>query len=80
MGSILSFLFYFINTSGAFVDTDWGLSFVVPGLIIIGFGIIVWLFLIARPAGLLLMMFFDILKLSYAECKRKIGVENKHEV
>ena len=37
---------------GAFVDTDWGLSFVVPGIIIIVFGIIMWLFLVPRPEGL----------------------------
>ena len=52
MGYILSFLFFFVNTSGAFVDTDWGLSFVVPGLIIFAMGVIIWLFLIAKPAGL----------------------------
>ena len=37
---------------GAFVDTDWGLSFVVPGIIIIVFGIIMWLFLVPRPEGM----------------------------
>ena len=37
---------------GAFVDTDWGLSFVVPGIIIIVFGIIMWLFLVPRPEGI----------------------------
>ena len=29
----------------------WGLSFVVPGLIIIFFGIVMWLFLVPRPEG-----------------------------
>ena len=37
---------------GAFVDTDWGLSFIVPGIIIIVFGIIMWLFLVPRPEGM----------------------------
>ena len=41
-----------IHILGAFVDTDWGLSFVVPGIIIIGFGIIMWLFLVPRPEGM----------------------------
>ena len=37
---------------GAFVDNDWGLSFIVPGIIIIVFGIIMWLFLVPRPEGM----------------------------
>ena len=41
-----------IHILGAFVDTDWGLSFVVPGIIIIVFGIIMWLFLVPRPEGM----------------------------
>ena len=36
---------------GAFVDDDWGLSFVVPGLIIMGNGVLLWLFMVPRPEG-----------------------------
>ena len=42
---------YFCYQLGAFVDTDWGLSFVAPGVIIIVFGIVMWLFLVPRPEG-----------------------------
>jgi hypothetical protein len=52
MISIISYSSY--KNSGAFVDDDWGLSFVVPGLIIVGMGVVVWLFLVAKPEGLLI--------------------------
>ncbi|GFR64303.1 sugar phosphate exchanger 2 [Elysia marginata] len=35
--------------AGAFVETNWGLSFVVPGVIIGGMGILVFLFLVPHP-------------------------------
>ncbi|XP_064650598.1 glucose-6-phosphate exchanger SLC37A2-like [Lineus longissimus] len=34
---------------GVFVDKQWGLSFIVPGIIIFCMGIIVWLFLVPSP-------------------------------
>ena len=36
--------------AGAFVKHQWGLSFIVPGAIIAGLGIVVFLFLIPDPA------------------------------
>ncbi|GFO46624.1 glucose-6-phosphate exchanger slc37a2 [Plakobranchus ocellatus] len=35
--------------AGAFVETNWGLSFVVPGIIIASLGILVFLFLVPHP-------------------------------
>lgn len=35
--------------AGAFVETNWGLSFVVPGIIIGGMGVLVFLFLVPHP-------------------------------
>ncbi|CAL1542317.1 unnamed protein product [Lymnaea stagnalis] len=35
--------------AGAFVETSWGLSFVIPGVIIISVGILVFLFLVPHP-------------------------------
>lgn len=32
--------------AGAFVEDEWGMSFVVPGLIIIAVGVLVFLFLV----------------------------------
>jgi sugar phosphate permease len=34
---------------GVFVDSAWGLSFIIPGIIIFVMGIIVWLFLVPSP-------------------------------
>ncbi|XP_059176325.1 glucose-6-phosphate exchanger SLC37A2-like [Physella acuta] len=35
--------------AGAFVEDEWGMSFVVPGLIIIAVGVLVFLFLVPHP-------------------------------
>ena len=37
--------------AGHFVDTNWGLSFIVPGLIIFFFGFVIWMFLPSKPEG-----------------------------
>ena len=34
---------------GAFVEDDWGLSFMVPGMIIGAAGFIIWLFMVPKP-------------------------------
>ncbi|XP_072165938.1 glucose-6-phosphate exchanger SLC37A2-like [Diadema setosum] len=47
LGNILGSL-----VAGAFVDRAWGWSFVVPGFIIAGMGIIVFLFLIVYPTDI----------------------------
>ena len=39
-------------TPGAFVDDDWGLSFVIPGIMIMALAIILWLFLVPSPDGM----------------------------
>lgn len=36
--------------ASAFVEYDWGLSFAVPSLIIVGLGLVVFLLLAAQPA------------------------------
>jgi len=38
--------------AGRFVDTDWGLSFAVPGLVIAAMGVIVWFVLPVQPSDL----------------------------
>jgi len=38
--------------AGSFVDTDWGLSFIAPGLIITVMGVLVWFWLPVKPADL----------------------------
>ena len=35
--------------SGLFVTDDWGLSFIIPGIIIGAVGLIHWLFLVPKP-------------------------------
>ena len=35
--------------TGYYVSDDWGMSFIVPGLLIAGCGLLVWLFMIAKP-------------------------------
>ena len=37
--------------AGYFVETNWGLSFVVPGLIIAAFGVVIFIFLPSCPHG-----------------------------
>lgn len=44
LGNILGALI-----AGAFVETNWGLSFIVPGMIIVSVAIVVYLFLIPHP-------------------------------
>src|SRR5699024_8231220 len=43
--------------AGAFVDHNWGLSFIVPGLICIGTALMVFLFLIPSESLLVMMEF-----------------------
>ena len=38
-----------ILLSGVYVETNWGWSFMVPGLIIAFFGIVNWFFLVPNP-------------------------------
>lgn len=45
IGNILGSL-----VAGAFVDTNWGLSFVIPGIIIASVGVIIFIFLIPHPS------------------------------
>ena len=47
------FYYYFCFDLGAFVDHDWGLSFVVPGILIAVVGVFMWLFLVPRPEGMI---------------------------
>lgn len=46
-------VYYFIFTgtvmAAEYVDTDWGLSFIYPGLVMGAVGAVVWLFLIPEP-------------------------------
>ena len=44
LGNILGSLI-----AGAFVSTNWGLSFIVPGIIIAGVGFLLFLFLVPKP-------------------------------
>jgi len=44
LGNILGSLI-----AGAFVEDDWGLSFMVPGMIIGAAGFIIWLFMVPKP-------------------------------
>ena len=37
--------------SGAFVERDWALSFVVPGVVTMAFGLAVWLLILPTPAN-----------------------------
>ncbi|KDR12310.1 Sugar phosphate exchanger 2, partial [Zootermopsis nevadensis] len=45
MGNILGSLI-----AGEYVEGDWSLSFIVPGILIAGMGFVVFLFLVVRPA------------------------------
>ena len=53
----LNFFFFKLNHEvknnfdilGAFVEDDWGLSFMVPGMIIGAAGFIIWLFMVPKP-------------------------------
>merc|ERR1719158_2299289 len=47
LGNILGSLI-----AGAFVSTNWGLSFIVPGIIISGVGFMLFLFMVPRPADI----------------------------
>ena len=47
LGNILGSLI-----AGAFVTYNWGLSFIVPGVIIASVGFILFLFLVPRPADM----------------------------
>ena len=38
-----------ILLSGVYVETNWGWSFMVPGLIIAFFGMVNWFFLVPNP-------------------------------
>ena len=38
-----------ILLSGVYVETNWGWSFMVPGLIIAFFGVVNWFFLVPNP-------------------------------
>ena len=49
-------------TPGAFVDDDWGLSFVIPGIMIMALAIILWLFLVPSPDGMLSHLEYRILQ------------------
>ncbi|XP_040575845.1 glucose-6-phosphate exchanger SLC37A2 [Lepeophtheirus salmonis] len=40
--------------AAAFVNDNWGLSFIVPGMIIAGMGFLLWLFLVPHPADVYL--------------------------
>ena len=47
-------LFFFLKLNifhilGAFVEDDWGLSFMVPGMIVGAVGFIIWLFMVPKP-------------------------------
>lgn len=44
--------------AGYWVSSNWGLSFIIPGLIIAAMGVICYLFLIERKLNLLLNVFF----------------------
>jgi len=44
LGNILGSLI-----AGAFVEDDWGLSFMVPGMIVGAVGFIIWLFMVPKP-------------------------------
>ena len=39
----------FLNCSGIYVDTSWGLSFIVPGLITALVGVLNWFVLVPKP-------------------------------
>lgn len=45
MGNILGSLI-----AGEYVEGDWSLSFIVPGILIAGMGFVTFLFLVVRPA------------------------------
>ncbi|XP_014216529.1 glucose-6-phosphate exchanger SLC37A2 isoform X2 [Copidosoma floridanum] len=45
LGNILGTLI-----AAEYVETDWGLSFIVPGAIMGLFGLVIWLFLVAHPS------------------------------
>ena len=40
---------YFSFFSGHFVTDNWGLSFIVPGILIAVCGFLIWLFMIVKP-------------------------------
>jgi hypothetical protein len=40
---------YLKTISGYFVNDNWGLSFIVPGILIAVCGFLVWMFMIVRP-------------------------------
>ena len=50
--------------AGYFVDTNWGLSFIVPGSIIVGFGFVIWMFLPSEPRGKPIILDLDIIAIS----------------
>ncbi len=39
----------FLPLSGHFVSEDWAYSFIVPGALLAGFGVVVWLFAVDKP-------------------------------
>lgn len=45
--------------AGAFVKQDWGLSFIVPGIIMLVVALIQWLFLVPHPSDVLNRTIFD---------------------
>ena len=42
-------IYFFKCSSGYYVSDNWGLSFIVPGLLIAGGGLLIWLFMIVKP-------------------------------
>ena len=49
-------------TPGAFVDDDWGLSFIIPGIMIMALAIVLWLFLVPSPDGMWFHLEYRILQ------------------
>jgi sugar phosphate permease len=49
LDELFYYIDYFKTISGYFVNDNWGLSFIVPGILIAVCGFLVWMFMIVRP-------------------------------